>query len=250
MSGHSKWANIKHKKARADAKKGKIFSKIAKEIMVAARAGGGDPAANITLRAILDKARSYNMPADNIERAIKKGTGEGSENVVFEELVYEGYAAGGVALLVGVLTDNRNRSAAEVRSVFTKQGGNLGGVGSVAHLFQRRGQIFVDADGVDEDRLMEVALEAGADDMQRDGDSFEILTPPTDFMKVSDAVTAAGFTVGSAELTFLADTEVPVTEAAQAKSLMRFLEALEDLDDVQNVYSNADIDDALLDDAE
>lgn len=250
MSGHSKWANIKHKKARADAKKGKIFSKIAKEIMVAARAGGGDPAANMTLRALLDKARSYNMPADNIERAVKKGTGEGSEDVVFEELVYEGYAAGGVAILIDVLTDNRNRSAAEVRNVFTKQGCNLGGVGSVAHLFQRRGQIFVDADQADEDRLMEVALEAGADDMQRDGDAFEILSPPTEFMNVSDAVTAAGFTVSNAELTFLADIEVPVNDAAQAKKLMRFLEALEDLDDVQNVYSNADIDDALLDDTE
>lgn len=247
MAGHSKWANIKHRKARTDQKRGKIFSKIAKEIMVAARSGGGDINANITLRSLVQKARSYNMPADNIDRAIKKGTGEGSEGVVFEELIYEGYAPGGIAVLVCVLTDNKNRSAAEVRAVFSKNGGNLGSTGSVAHLFHRKGQIFVEESAVDEDTLLTLALEAGAEDMRQDGDSFEILTEPSQFMVVVDALSEADIPMPSSELTFMPELEVAVTDERQAQSIMRFVDLLEDLDDVQNVYANFNIDDALMD---
>lgn len=247
MAGHSKWANIKHRKARTDQKRGKIFSKIAKEIMVAARVGGGDIHANITLRSLVQKARSYNMPADNISRAIKKGTGEGSDGVVFEELIYEGYAPGGIAVLVCVLTDNKNRSAAEVRAVFSKNGGNLGSTGSVAHLFQRKGQIFVAGSAVDEDTLLTLVLEAGAEDMKQDGDSFEILTEPSQFMAVVDALSEADIPMPSSELTFIPDLEVPVTDEGQARSIMKFVDLLDDLDDVQNVYANFNIDDALMD---
>ena len=245
MAGHSKWANTKHRKARMDAKRGKIFSKIAREIMVAARQGGGDIDANITLRALVQKAKSYNMHADNIDRAVKKGAGA-DDSTTLEEITYEGYASGGVAVLVQVLTDNRNRSVSEVRNVFTKCGGNMAGAGAVAHLFQRKGQIFVESEGVDEEQLMELAIEAGADDVIRDGESYQILTQPGDFMSVVDALERAGIACVNAELTYLADTEVPVTGSTQARSLIRFVDALEDLDDVQNVYANFDIDDELM----
>jgi YebC/PmpR family DNA-binding regulatory protein len=246
MSGHSKWANTKHRKARADAKRGKIFSKLAKELMVAARLGGGDPDANGTLRMLIQKAKSYNMPADNIDRAIKKGSGD-LDSAAMEEILYEGYVSNGIAVLVSVLSDNRNRSVSEVRQVFTKHGGVMAGVGAVAHLFQRKGQIFVPADAVDEERLLELALEAGAEDMQRDGESFEVLTEPTDFMAVVDALESASVTPSSAELTFLADIEIPVTEQAQAEVLLKFMDAMEDLDDVQNVYANFSLDDRIMD---
>lgn len=246
MAGHSKWANIKHRKARVDAKRGKIFSKIAKEIMVAARVGGGDPEANITLRALLQKARSYNMPADNIDRAIKKGTGEGSELVVFEELVYEGYAPGGIAVLVCVLTDNKNRSAAEVRAVFSKNGGNLGNAGSVAHLFQRKGQIVVDVSETDEETLVDLVLEAGAEDLTQEGEGFEILTDPTRFMAVVDALSKAEIAMASSELTYLPELEVPISDLHLAASTIRFVDLLDDLDDVQNVYANFNMDDSLM----
>lgn len=246
MAGHSKWANTKHRKARIDAKRGKIFSKIAKELMVAAREGGGDPAANISLRALVQKARSYNMPADNVDRAIKKGTGEGGSNAL-EELTYEGYAPGGVAVLVQALTDNKNRTVAEVRNVFTKSGGSLAGLGAVAHLFERKGQIFVQADSVEEDKLLVMVLEAGGEDVRKDGDQYEILTAPSEFMAVVDALSGAGIETTGSELTFLAGTEVPVSDEAQAASLIRFIEALDDLDDVQNVYANFNIDDEILD---
>ncbi len=245
MAGHSKWANTKHRKARVDAKRGKIFSKIAKEIVMAARQGGGDPESNITLRALIQKAKSYNMPSDNIERAVKKGTGEG-DTAVLEEFTYEGFAPGGVAVLVTALTDNKNRTVSEVRHAFTKNGGSLAGQGSVAHMFHRKGQIFIQADGMDEDQVMELVVEAGAEDMKRDDDSYEILTDPATFMNVVDALDGFGIVMGSSELVFIADSEVPVSDESQATSLIRFIDALEDLEDVQSVYANFNIDDHVL----
>lgn len=245
MSGHSKWSTIKHKKAAIDAKRGKIFSKIAREIMVAVRSGGSDPDANVTLRALLQKARSANMPGENIERAIKKGAGE-LGGAVLEEMTYEGYAPGGVAVLVAVLTDNKNRSAAEIRHLFTRHNANLSAAGSVSRLFERRGQIIVSADAATEDKLMELALEAGADDMTNEGDHFEILTSPSAFMSVVDALNKAGIVMASSEMSMLPFTWVPVTDKSQASSLMKFIEALDDLDDVQNVWHNGDISDAMM----
>lgn len=245
MSGHSKWSTIKHKKAASDAKRGKVFSKIAREIMMAARSGGGDPNANITLRALLQKARSANMPSDNIDRAVKKGTGD-LGGAAIEELTYEGYAPGGVAILVSVLTDNKNRSAAEIRHLFTRFNGNLSATGSVSRLFERRGQIIVAAGAAGEDQLMELALEAGADDMTNEGDHFEILTSPGSFMNVADALNKAGIEMASSELMMLPLTWTPVTDKGQASSLLKFVEALDDLDDVQSVWHNGDISDELM----
>lgn len=245
MSGHSKWATIKHKKAATDAKRGKIFSSIGREIMVAARTGGGDPSGNITLRALIQKARSANMPMDNVERAIKKGTGDAG-GAVFEELFYEGYAPGGVGIIVRVLTDNKNRSSAEVRHAFTKHNANLGTQGSVTRLFQRRGQIVVRASAIAEDKLMELALDAGADDMTNEGETYEILTAPASFMSVVDALNKAGIPMEVSEETLLPLNYVGVTDKGQASSLMKLVEALEELDDVQNVYANFDIDEKLL----
>lgn len=245
MAGHSKWANIKHKKAAADAVKGKVFSKIAKEIMVAARSGGGDTSANITLRALVQKARSVNMSADNIERAIKRGTGE-VEGVVLEEIMYEGYGPAGVSVIVQTLSDNKNRTAAEVRHVFTKHGGNLAGAGSVMRNFKRRGYFTVPVVSVDEDRLLEIALEAGAEDVRNDGESFEVICEPSQFGAVSDALAAATLNTDTAEITMLPDSTAPVTEPDKAKQILGFIEALEALDDVQNVYANLDISDELM----
>ncbi len=245
MSGHSKWSTIKHKKAAADAKRGKIFSKIAKELMIAARSGGGDPSGNITLRAIIQKARGVNMPADNIDRAIKKGTGELAADAL-EEVMYEGYAPGGVAVIVEVVTDNRNRSASEVRHVFTRYSGSLAGQGSVLRNFSRKGVIVVDASAIEEDKLMELAIEAGAEDMTPEDGAYEIVTGPADYGAVLDALGKAGIETVRSELTLLPDAFIPVTDAGQAKSLIQFVEALEDLDDVQNVYTNFDVDDELL----
>jgi len=245
MSGHSKWANIKHKKGLADATKGKVFSKIAKEIMISVRGSGADPASNLTLRTLIQKARAANMPADNIERAIKRGTGE-LQGAALEEVMFEAYATGGVALVIQALTDNRNRSVAEVRHLFTRHGGSLAGQGQVMRSFQRKGHILVDANAVTEDKLMEIVLEAGAEDMNRDGEQFEIVTDPNQYANVADALQKAGIETVSSEITLLPDTWVPVTDAAKAKALMAFIEALEELEDVQNVYSNADIDENLL----
>lgn len=246
MAGHSKWANIKHKKGAADAKRGKVFSKIAKEIMVSARVSGGDPAQNITLRALIQKARGVNMPADNIERAIKKGTGELDDGSSFEEIFYEGYAAGGVGLLVQVLTDNKNRSASEVRHCFTKSNNNLAAQGAVSRSFHRKGLINVNVEGTDEEALMELALEKGAEDFVQDGDYFAITTEPSDYPVVLDAVTEAGYSVDNSDLTFLPDAFFPVAEQGPAASLIKFIDALEELDDVQNVFHNAEIEDAIL----
>ena len=245
MSGHSKWATIKHKKGAADAKRGKVFSKLAKEIMVVARQGGGDPTANITLRTLIQKAKGVNMPNDNIDRAIKKGTGEAG-GAVFEEVVYEGYASGGVSLIVYVLTDNRNRAAAEIRHIFKKHGSDFATQGSVGRGFERKGQIIVEANGVDEDQLMDVVLEAGADDMLNEGDQFEILTDPSVFNEVCDAVEGAGIEAINKEVTLLPTLPVEVTDVNTARSVLKFVATLEDNDDVQNVYSSMDLTDDVM----
>lgn len=244
MAGHSKWANIKHKKGKADAARGKVFSKIAKEIIVAASAGGGNVDDNIQLRALVQKAKGVSMPKDNIDRAIKKGTGE-LEGGQLTEGSYEGYAAGGIAVVVKVLTDNKNRSASEVRFAFTKAGSELSAQGSVSRMFQRKGQIFIDKDQTDEETLMDLVLEAGAEDLKTEGDQFEIITDPADFDVVSEAITAAGIEMAESEITLIPDLVVEVTDLKQAKSIMAFVEKLDDLDDVQNVYTNFDISDEI-----
>jgi len=243
MAGHSKWANIKHKKGKADAARGKVFSKIAKEIMVAARSGG-NPQDNITLRALIQKAKSVSMPKDNIERAIKKGTGE-LEGGQLEEGSYEGYASGGVAVVVKVLTDNKNRSASEVRQVFKKAGANMAEQGAVSRMFLRKGQIFIDKAATDEDTLMELVLDAGAEDFKTDGEHFEVITEPNDFDAVSDAITQANIEMIDSAITLIPTLLTEVTKLDKAQSIMRFIEALEELDDVQDVYSNFDISDDL-----
>jgi YebC/PmpR family DNA-binding regulatory protein len=239
MSGHSKWSTIKHKKAAKDAKRGKIFTKLIKEITVAARMGGGDVNGNPRLRTAVLTARQSSMPTDNIERAIKKGTGE-LEGVTYEEVTYEGYGPGGVALLVQVLTDNRNRTVAELRSLLERHGGTLGVGGSVAWMFTKRGLITVERAGVDEDRVMEVALEAGADDVREAGDLLEILTAPEQFEAVREALENAKLPAASAEVTMIPSSTVGLS-GKPAEQMVRLLEVLEDHDDVQTVASNMDI---------
>ncbi|BCX81253.1 hypothetical protein MIT9_P0831 [Methylomarinovum caldicuralii] len=244
MAGHSKWANIRHRKSAQDAKRGKIFTKLIRELTVAARMGGGDPANNPRLRAAIDKALSHNMPKDTIQRAINKGTGAGDDSN-YEEVRYEGYGPGGVAVMVDCLTDNRNRTVAEVRHAFTKAGGNLGTDGSVAYLFSKAGVINFPA-GSDEDAIMEAALEAGAEDVVvHDDGSIEVLTAPEDFEAVKKALEDAGLKPESAEVTMRASTTVSLG-AGDAEKMIRLLERLEDLDDVQQVYSNADISEDVL----
>jgi YebC/PmpR family DNA-binding regulatory protein len=238
MSGHSKWASIKHKKGALDAKRGKIFSKIAKEIEAAAK-NGGDPGMNARLRLILQKARENNMPSDNIERAVKKGTGE-LGGVVYEEMVYEGYGPSGVAMLIHTLSDNKNRTGGEVRSTLDKKGGNLGSPGAVSYLFAKRGYITVDASTVSEDKLMDIALEAGALDFVSEDGVHAITTEPQEYEKVLEAVRAAGVVTTTAEITMLPSTSIKVT-GPDAKKVLDLVEALEDLEDVQNVYANFDI---------
>ena len=245
MAGHSKWANIKHKKAAKDAKKGKVYSKIAREITVAARSGG-DPSSNPTLRNLLIKARAANMPNDNVERAIKKGTGEGNDGIQYVEIVYEGYASGGVAVIVYALTENRNRTASEVRHAFSKAGATMGTAGSVSRGFKRRGLITVPTAGITEDQLMEIVLEHGGDDMELEGETYSITTDPNALAPVADALRAAGIEPESSEVTLIPDLYTTVTDPAQAKSVLAFVEALEDLDDVQNVYTNLDLSDDIL----
>ncbi len=239
MSGHSKWSTIKHKKAAKDAKRGKIFTKLIKEITIAARLGGGDAKANPRLRTAVLAARSQSMPGDTIDRAIKKGTGE-LEGVHYEEVVYEGYGPGGVAVMIEVLTDNRNRTVAELRNVLDKCGGNLGTTGSVAWMFTKRGLITVERAQVDEDKVMEVALEAGADDVTDSGDILEVLTAPDKLEGVKDALEQARMTTASAEVTMMPSTTTSIS-GKQAEQMVRLLEALEDHDDVQSVSSNMDI---------
>ncbi len=244
MAGHSKWANIQHRKGAQDARRGKLFTKLIREITVSSRTGGGDPANNPRLRAAMDKALTANMSKDTIERAIKKGVGAG-EGDNFEEIRYEGYGSGGIAIMVDCLTDNRVRTVAEVRHAFSKAGGNLGTDGSVAYLFTKTGLLSYPA-GVSEDRLMDAALEAGADDViSNDDQSVDILVNPEQFEAVREALTAAGFPPENAEVTMRASTTVTL-EAEDAEKMIRLLERLEDLDDVQNVYSNADISEEIL----
>jgi len=244
MSGHNKWSTIKHKKGAADAKRGKVFSRLIKEVTVAARMGGGDPDGNPRLRSALNAARAANMPNDTVERAVKRGTGE-LEGVTYDELSYEGYGPGGVALIIEAMTDNKNRTVAEVRHILGKYNGSMGASGCVAWMFSKTGVILVEKEGVDEDQLMEQALEAGADDVKDDGDVFEVNTPPADFEQVAETLRKAGIAVQSAEAAMIPQNTVKV-EGRNAEVLMRLLNALEDLDDVQNVWANFDIEDELL----
>jgi YebC/PmpR family DNA-binding regulatory protein len=249
MSGHSKWATIKHKKGAADAKRGKIFSKIAKEMTIVAKGGGGDPGSNPTLRTLIAKAKSVNMPNDNIDRAIKKGTGELAADIL-EEITYEGYAQGGVGLVVKVLTDNKNRAASEVRNIFKKAGSDFSGLGSVSRGFERKGTIMVPAgDGVTEDGLMEVVLGAGADDMVTEEGGFTVTCQPAMFSAVCAALEAAGikFDQENSQVGLVALTLVSVKEVSVAKAVNKFVAALEEHDDVQDVYTNMEIDDSIVD---
>lgn len=246
MSGHSKWAQIKHKKAVVDAKRGKIFSKIAKEIAVAARLGGGDPDGNPRLRTVLENAREVNMPGENIKRAIMKGTGE-LPGVSYEESIYEGYGPGGTAILLEVLTDNKNRTVPEIRHIMAKNGGNLGEAGCVAWMFEKKGYILVEKTKIDEDSLMSAALEAGAEDMKNDlgEDSYEIITAPEDVNKVKAALEAAGIPVSLAEITMLPKSYVAL-DGKSAEQIIRLVDALEDHEDIQNVYTNFNIPDEVM----
>jgi YebC/PmpR family DNA-binding regulatory protein len=239
MSGHSKWAKIKHFKGALDAKRGKIFSKLAKEILIAVKQGGGDPNMNPRLRMVLLKCRASNMPGDNIDRAIKKGTG-GGEGVNFEELTYEVFGPHGVAVLVEVTTDNRNRAASEIRSLVTKNGGTIAAQGSVTRLFHRRGQIIVPREAANEDQLMEVALEAGADDFKAEAQGYEIITDPAHFEAVHKQIEAKGIKPAVAEVTQLPSVTAPLPDAASIAAINRLIEALEDHEDVKEVYSNAE----------
>ena len=244
MSGHSKWSSIKHKKGAADAKRGKIFTKIIKEISVAARLGGGDPDGNPRLRTAIASAKAENMPKDNIERAIKKGTGE-LEGVHYEESVCEGYGPNGFAILVNLMTDNKNRTMAELRHAFTKYNGNIGTTGCVAWMFDKKGLISFDKDKVDEEKLMEVALDAGAEDISDEDSTLEVITNPNDFEKVKEAIDKSGIQYIFAKVTMVPQNTVKLEEK-EAEQALKLVEALEDSDDVQNVYANFDISDEIM----
>ncbi len=244
MAGHSKWANIKHRKGRQDAKRGKIWSKIARQIIVSAKSGGGDPDSNLALRYAIDEARAANMPKDTISKAIKKGTGD-LEGVSYEDVVYEGYGPGGVAFMVSTLTDNRNRTAPEMRKLFEKGGGQLGASNCVAYMFEQKGTFVIATDQTDEDTLMEIALEAGADDVTTEGEFFEISCDPSAFGAVKDALAEKNIETISAELAMVpSNTITPDDE--KARKLLNFMENLEDHDDVQKVYTNFDIPESLM----
>lgn len=239
MSGHSKWATIKHKKGALDAKRGKIFTRLIKEINIAAKMGGGDPDGNPRLRSAIAAAKAENMPQDNIKRAIQRGTGE-LEGATYEEITFEGYGPGGVAIMVDVLTDNRNRAVSEIRHAFSKNGGNLGETGSVNYMFSKKGIIAISKDAADEEKLTELVLESGADDLADEGEMWEITTSPKDFDTVREAITKAGYTPEHAAVSMIPSTYQKL-EGAQANAMMRLLDTLEDLDDTQNVYSNFDM---------
>jgi YebC/PmpR family DNA-binding regulatory protein len=244
MSGHSKWSTIKRKKGALDAKRGKIFTKLIKEITVAARMGGGDPESNPRLRAAIAGAKSENMPKDNIERAIKKGTGE-LEGVQYEELVYEGYGPGGVAVLVEILTDNKNRSIAEVRHIFSKHGGNLGENGCVSWMFDKKGLIAFSKDEVSEDDIMDIALDAGADDIIESDKEFEVTSDPSNFIQVKEAFDKAGLSYLVAEIGMIPQNTIPL-EGKDAEKMLKLMDALEDAEDVQNAYANFDISESIM----
>jgi YebC/PmpR family DNA-binding regulatory protein len=244
VSGHSKWATIKHKKGKTDAARGKLFSKLSRAITVAAREGGGDPNMNMALANAIEKAKAESMPKDNIEQAIQRGTG-GAEGVNYESIVYEGYGPAGVAIIVEVLTDNRNRSAAEVRNIFSKHGGSLAQLGAVAWVFERRGSIIVDATRYTEDDVMAAAIDAGAEDVQQDGDQFEVFTEPAYLGAVRDGLAAAGIEFDTAELTMVPKNTVKLEEN-DARKTMKIMDALKDSDDVQEVFANFDIPEDVL----
>jgi YebC/PmpR family DNA-binding regulatory protein len=246
VSGHSKWSSIKHRKGAADAKRGQLFSKLSRAIIVAAKEGGPDPAGNLALQNAIEKARSYSMPKENIERAIAKGSGADAEGATFETIVYEGYGPEGVAVLVEALTDNRNRTASEVRHLFTKYDGNLGTTGAVAWQFERKGLIVLPAAAVDEDALVLAAADAGAEDVELDGSSFAVTCAPEALSAVRAALQAAGFTLASAELAMVPKVTVAVADESTARKLVRLVEGLEEADDVQDVYANFDIPEAVL----
>ncbi|MBI4798578.1 MAG: YebC/PmpR family DNA-binding transcriptional regulator [Desulfarculus sp.] len=245
MSGHSKWSTIKRKKGAADAKRGQVFTRLIREISVAAKFGGGDIDGNPRLRTAVDAAKAQNMPKDNIDRAIKKGTGE-LEGVTYEEITYEGYGPSGVAFLIEVMTDNKNRTAADIRHILNKRGGQLAKAGSVGYLFEAKGLFTVDKAAADEDKIMEVALEAGAEDVKDEGEVWEVYCAPSDFNPVSQALTDAGIKPSSSELTKLPSTTVAVSDAGEAGKVLKLLEALDEYDDVQQVFANFDIDDEVL----
>ena len=247
MSGHSKWATIKHKKGAADAKRGKLFAKLIKQVEVAARQGGGDPDANPTLRTMFQKARDNSVPLDTIERAVKRGTGE-LEGVNYETITYEGYAPGGIALLIECLTDNRNRTSGDVRSSLSKNGGSLAEPGAVSWQFERKGVILVPS-SVEEDEVMLVALDAGAEDIVDEGEMWRVTSPPSDLPQVREALDEAGIAVESADLAMLPTSTVEVADVAQVKGLMKLMDLLDDLDDVQDVHGNMDVSDELMDEA-
>ena len=248
MSGHSKWATIKHKKGAADAKRGKLFAKLIRQVEVAAREGGGDPEMNPTLRTMFQKARDASVPMDTIERAIKRGTGD-LEGVIYESITYEGYAPGGVAVLVDVLTDNRNRTGSEIRNVFSKNGGSMAEPGAVAWQFERKGIVLADRDQAEDD-LMLVALEAGAEDLSDDGEAWRITTPPTDLHAVRTALEEAGIAVASSELTMVPTATIELESDEGARKVLRLIDLLDDNDDVQDVYANFDIPDSVLESME
>ena len=246
MSGHSKWHSIRHAKGATDKKRGQLFSKLTRAIIVAAREGGPDPDGNLALRNAMEKARDASMPKDNIERAIARGSGAGADGAGYEHVAYEGYGPGGVAIYVEALTDNRNRTAAEVRSIFTKSEGSLGESGSVAWLFDRRGVLLVEAEGVDEDELMLAAADGGAEDVELDGSSFEVSCAPEDLHAVRQAVEEAGIEVASAEISLVPKASLQIEDEGAARKLLRLMEQLEDLEDVQGVYANFDIPEPVL----
>jgi YebC/PmpR family DNA-binding regulatory protein len=246
VSGHSKWHSIRRQKGAADAKRGQLFSKLVRAIIVAAREGGPDPAANLALANAIEKARENSMPKENIERAIARGTGSGPDGAAYERVTYEGYGPGGVAVFVDAVTDNRNRTAADVRHTFSKNDGNLGESGSVAWLFERRGLVLVPADSVDEDELTLAAAEGGAEDVVQEGSSFQVTCAPEDLPALREALTQAGIAFDSAELTMLPKTTIQIEDEGAAKKLVRLMEALEENDDVQDVYANFDIPEGIL----
>jgi YebC/PmpR family DNA-binding regulatory protein len=246
MSGHSKWSSIKHKKGAADAKRGQLFTKLTRALIVAAKEGGPDPAANLSLQNAIEKARAASMPKDNIERAIARGSGTGADATAYEHISYEGYGPGGVAVYAEVLTDNRNRTAGEVRHIFARHDGNLAESGAVAWLFERKGVILVDADSVDEEELTLVAADAGAEDVAEEGSSYEVTCAPEDLHAVRAALEAAGVPVASAEATMLPKTTIAIEDEQTARKLLRLIDALEEADDVQDVYANFDIPERVL----
>lgn len=247
MSGHSKWASIKHKKAATDAKRGALFTKLIKELTAAARSGGGNPENNVRLRAAITRAKTQNMPLSNIDNAIKKGTGE-LPGVVYEEMSYEGYGPNGVAIFIETLTDNKNRTSAELRNLFSKKNGNMAGSGSVAWLFHKKGFMVIDKKEIEEDKLMTIALDAGAEDMKVEAETFEITTAPADFEKVRKALEEKKIKMQNAEVTMIPSSTVKVT-GADAKNVLELVESLEDHEDVQHVYANFDIPDDILEEA-